>query len=351
MSFVIFAMGCSNAPGGLDVLYNHVRRQQYIPFQVVQDLKGVGTIIKYPRSAEEESPKDPEVIRLGKSWLPASIIREGVTKISDLSTDVNLDIDTAMNFAGLPVSGALNASQVQNVVLKFGKMKQELLEIGILEDTLRSGTVDEGALEDASTPGNYIITEALVAEKMTFGFIDKSGAEIQLDASRFGAHLKSSYDIENKTNLVVNKPVYIGYKVIPCKATKKGVLLKSFESPKAIETEKISEERGPENTTQKEKKPKNHVEPDSLFSLVSTVQIVLSDFGSLDHISSVKDAIESMPGCEILYSEPKDKGHTIKLRTEKMPQEIKKHIQTNSSGLDLHIEISGSTINISPNVW
>lgn len=350
---VIWVTGCGSVnPPGLMPFYTHIRNQGFEAFQVVQDLNGAGTIVRFSNSDEAIQRWDHQkqgegaavqrgdvgegiqVIRSAANWLPENIIRKGTASIPDFNTSVSVDIDTAAKFAHFPLSGSIKGHQVEKVKLKFGNMSIEQIETGVLNDFLNGYQIDESAKRDATDPNHFIIYEVIKVDKIIYTFANSQGMDIQIDADAVtsiigGGHLKTAYEISGGASLVIKKPVYIGYKAMRCQApsavAKGGILLPTKYQPSDVKKQ-TGEEK--ENAL-----------------------ITLDKFGDPGDVAKLEKLIQGISGVQVLSSKTEEGTCILRLKTDKTANQLKEYIQKNCPNLALQFEIMGSSVTIRPDTW
>lgn len=228
----LFAIGFANAsyPAGDTPLAKYVREHQYTPFEIPRGNWGVGTVLSFPKGAEELIQYNEDCLKL-KMTKPSGPARDIQSADAGLdATSYTISRSAALELA-LPkilsrvvdLGAAFNDARVVGVEVSFTEPKEYVVSTGRLRKRVPE-LVKEHAdqcIEDIFNKDNIVVSRVLGVSSLQYSFRSKSGDILKLDAkllNGMGLTGDAARNLEGSTSIEVKTPVLIGYRAYQFKA-------------------------------------------------------------------------------------------------------------------------------------
>ncbi len=189
----------------------YLRKHGYEPFEIPRDFNGVGTIYKLEKGIEI-------VWRTRQGCLPDIPVYRGNVFPPSFSEDKKIALGLMKVKDDDEATSELKWQKIVKVKIDFVEAFSEMIEPGKVINDMIGGKITEYCTADLAHKDSYLIVDVIGAKQMKYEFIKENQLKLELDKSfvqeKLGLIPDVDFDIKGKTQLVINRPAYIGYKAI-----------------------------------------------------------------------------------------------------------------------------------------
>lgn len=195
-------------------LDKYISDYKYTPFTIPRSDWGVGTVVTFKKKAEEIAAFKDECLTVDEQLADATLSNQTYTISRDNSLELNLSkiVSDKLN-----LKGAYNDTRLKSVTIHLDKIK----EVAASQLTIKRKIKElaeankQDCLDEIFSKKNIVLVRVLRIESLTYTFTDKNNRTIKLDAQfldKIGADVNLKKEYEGKSEIVINKPMYVGYR-------------------------------------------------------------------------------------------------------------------------------------------
>jgi hypothetical protein len=196
-------------------LAKYISDFKYTPFTVFRSDWGVGTVVTFKKKAEEIVAFKNECLSIDEQFTDAVLSNYTYSLSRDNSIELNLSktISDQLN-----LKGAFDDTRIKNVTITIDKAKEATVSQVTVKRKIKelADNKNQECLDAIFGAKNVVIIRVLRIESLSYTFTDKNNKVIKIDAQmldKIGANANLKRDYEGKSEIKIDKPTYVGYRL------------------------------------------------------------------------------------------------------------------------------------------